>query len=122
MTQPASHLDRSIRRGVNNPRLMEAALALHDNRLSDAEPLLRAHLKGDPFDVAAIRMMAELAGRIGRYKDAENLLRRALELAPDFGAARANLATCLYRQHRPEAAIAELDHLIGDDPEKCWPR
>ena len=96
---------------------MAAALALHDNRLSEAEPLLRAHLKADPFDVAAIRMMAELAGRIGRYKDAEHLLRRALELAPDFGAARANLATCLYRQHRPAEAIAELDHLIVDDPE-----
>lgn len=115
--QRSDVLDRSIRRGVNNPRLMDAALALHDNRLSDAEPLLRAHLKDDPFDVAAIRMMAELAGRIGRYKDAENLLRRALELAPDFGAARANLATCLYRQNKPADAIAELDRVLIDDPE-----
>src|SRR6187551_2222185 len=73
------------------PRLIEAALALHDNALSVAEPLLRAHLKEDPFDVAAIRMLAELAGRIGRYKDAETLLRRALELSPEFTAARANL-------------------------------
>ena len=115
--QRSSALDQSIRRGVNNPRLMDAALALHDNRLSDAEPLLRAHLKADPFDVAAIRMMAELAGRIGRYKDAENLLRRALELAPEFGAARANLATCLYRQNKPTEAIAELDRVLIDDPE-----
>ena len=112
-----SPLSDVIERGVQNPRLVEAALALHDNRLPDAEPLLRAHLKDDPFDVAAIRMMAELAGRIGRYKDAENLLRRALELAPDFGAARANLATCLYRQNRPTEAIAELDHLAVDEPE-----
>ncbi|MBA3897394.1 MAG: sulfotransferase [Sphingomonadaceae bacterium] len=96
---------------------MEAALALHDNRLHDAEPLLKAHLKEDPFDVAAIRMLAELAGRIGRYKDAESLLRRALELAPEFGAARANLATALYRQNRPAEAIAELDLLLGDEPE-----
>ena len=64
-----------------HPRLIEAALALHDNRLHDAEPLLKHHLKVDPFDVAAIRMLAELAGRIGRYKDAESLLRRAIELA-----------------------------------------
>lgn len=114
---PSSVLNKSIQRGVNNPQLMAAALALHDNRLSEAEPLLRAHLKSDPFDVAAIRMMAELAGRIGRYKDAENLLRRALELAPDFGAARANLATCLYRQHKPAEAIAELDRVLIEDPE-----
>ncbi|MEP6786252.1 MAG: sulfotransferase [Sphingomonadales bacterium] len=96
---------------------MNAALALYDNRLSEAEPLLRAHLKDDPFDVYAIRMMAELAGRIGRYRDAENLLRRALELAPTFGAARANLATVLYRQNRPVEAIAELDLVLADEPE-----
>lgn len=102
---------------LRNPRLMEAALALYDNRLSDAEPLLRAHLKDDPFDVFAIRMMAELAGRIGRYRDAENLLRRALELAPSFGAARANLATVLYRQNRSAEAIAELDRVLAEEPE-----
>ena len=113
----SSRLSDAVQRGINNPQLMAAALALHDNRLSDAEPLLKAHLKNDPLDVAAIRMLAELAGRIGRYKDAENLLRRALELAPDFGAARANLATCLYRQNKPAEAIAELDTLIVDDPE-----
>ena len=105
----------AIAQGLRNPRLMQAALALYDDRLSDAEPLLRAHLKDDPFDVAAIRMMGELAARVGRYRDAENLLRRAVELAPEFGAARANLATILYRQNRPIEALAELDSLIDQD-------
>jgi tetratricopeptide (TPR) repeat protein len=100
-----------------HPRLLEAALALHDNRLHDAEPLLKAHLKQDPFDVAAIRMLAELAGRIGRYRDAENLLRRAVELSPAFTAARANLALVLYRLNRPTEALAELDLVLGEDPE-----
>lgn len=104
-------------RAVQNPQLIEAALALLDNRLHDAEPLLRAHLKRDPFDVAAIRMMAELAGRIGRFVDAENLLRRALELAPGFTAARSNLASLLYRQGRPTDAITELDKILEYDPE-----
>jgi tetratricopeptide (TPR) repeat protein len=103
--------------GRYHPRLVTAALALHDNRLSEAEPLLREHLKADPFDVAAIRMLAELAGRIGRYKDAETLLRRALELRPAFTAARANLAITLYRLNRPTEAIAELDQLIDSDPD-----
>jgi tetratricopeptide (TPR) repeat protein len=109
--------EHRVRQGVQNPELMRAALALHDNQLSVAEPILRAHLKADPFDVTAIRMLAELAGRIGRYKDAETLLRRALELAPDWEAARANLATCLYRQNRPGEAIDELTHLLRDDPD-----
>jgi tetratricopeptide (TPR) repeat protein len=113
----AALLTHRIARGVRDPELMRAALALHDNELSVAEPILRAHLKADPYDVTAIRMLAELAGRIGRYKDAETLLRRALELAPDWEAARANLATCLYRQNRPGDAIDELAHLLRDDPD-----
>lgn len=104
-------------RQLRNLRLIEAALALHDNRLGEAEPLLRAHLKADPFDVAAIRMLAELAGRIGRMADAETLLRRAIELSPGFVAARSNLATILYRQSRIAEALAELDALIAIDPD-----
>lgn len=106
---------RALAAALQNAQLMNAALALHDNRIADAEPLLRSYLKDDPFDVAAIRMLAEVAARIGRYRDSENLLRRALELAPRFGAARANLATVLYRQGRPADAIAELDLLREED-------
>ena len=99
------------------PELQRAALALADNRLGEAEPLLKARLKAVPTDVAAIRMLAELAGRIGRHRDAENLLRRALELAPAFHAARSNLATVLHRQNRTPEALAELDTLMAAEPE-----
>jgi tetratricopeptide (TPR) repeat protein len=108
---------KSINAALRNPQLMEAALALYENRLHDAEPILKAHLKQNPFDVAAIRMLAELAGRIGRFPDAENLLRRAVELAPTFVPARSNLALVLYRQGRAEEAIGELDLLLDNDPE-----
>jgi tetratricopeptide (TPR) repeat protein len=107
----------AIAASAHDPVLVEAATALLDNQLAIAERLLRPRLKASPFDVAAIRMMAELAGRLGRYGDAETLLRRALELAPAFAAARSNLAMVLYRQHRPIDAIAELDALLGDDPD-----
>ncbi len=106
-------------RQMRDPRLLEAALALHDNRLNEAEPLLRMHLKQNPFDVAAIRMLAELAGRIGRLSDAEVLLRRAVELAPNFLTARSNLATVLYRQTKTSEALAELDALLAIDPENA---
>jgi tetratricopeptide (TPR) repeat protein len=119
MTQPQNPEPKlpDFSRALQDPRLMEAALALHDNRLHEAEPLLKAHLKSDPFDVAAIRMLAELAGRIGRYPDAENLLRRALELSPGFTAARSNLATLLYRQGKSADAIAELNQLAAQEPD-----
>jgi len=101
----------AITASVRDPVLMRAAAALVDNELAVAEHLLRPRLKAKPTDVAAIRMMAELAARLGRFVDAENLLRRALELAPAFAAARANLATVLYKQNRPAEAIAQLDLL-----------
>ena len=115
MATPVPQPDFS--RQMRNPVLLEAAVALNENRLHDAEPLLRQHLKADPFDVAAIRMMAELAGRIGRLKDAEALLRRAVELAPNFIPARSNLAIVLYRQNRADEAISELEALSTLDPD-----
>ena len=100
-----------------DPRLVRAALAMNDNVLHVAEPLLRALLKENPFDVRAIRLFAELAGRIGRYTDAENLLRRAIELAPDFTPARANLALVLYRTNRASEALEELARVTVEDPD-----
>jgi tetratricopeptide (TPR) repeat protein len=107
----------AIEASVHDPELREAALALAGNALHVAEPILRARLKAAPDDVAAIRMLAELAGRIGRNRDAEALLRRALELAPAFHAARSNLAIILYRQNRTEEALAELARLGAVDPD-----
>jgi tetratricopeptide (TPR) repeat protein len=112
------HIDRAMR----NPQLIEAALAINEDRLHDAEPILRAHLKADPLDVAAIRLMAQLAARIGRYKDSEALLRRALELAPNFIVARSNLAGILYRQNRFEEAVAMLNAVLAEDEDNIASR
>ncbi len=108
----------AIDAAVHDGALREAALALLENRLERAEPVLKGRLRENPFDVAAIRMLAELAGRLGRNGDAEALLRRALELAPGFVAARANLATVLHRQNKTAEALVELDRLSGEDPGK----
>jgi len=110
---------QSIDAALRNPALIDAALALAEDRLHDAEPLLRSRLREAPTDVVAIRMMAELAARIGRLKDSEALLMRALELAPAFAAARSNLATILYKQNRFPEALEQLDVVLaegGDNP------
>lgn len=101
-----------------HPRLIEAAVALNENRLDVAERLLKPHLKEDPFDVRAMRMLAELAARIGRMRDAEQLLRRAVELAPAWAAARANLALVLGRTGRPDEALGLLDEVFALEPEE----
>jgi tetratricopeptide (TPR) repeat protein len=100
-----------------DPRLIEAAAALQENRLDIAERILKPHLKENPFDVRAIRMLAELAARIGRLKDSEALLRRAIEIAPNFMPARTNLAMVLGRLGRPAEALELMDELFRAEPD-----
>ena len=90
---------------------------MNENRLDVAERILKPYLKEDPFDARAVRMLAELAGRIGRWKDAENLLRRAVELAPGWTAAKANLALVLGRMGRPAEALGLLEDVFQQEPE-----
>jgi tetratricopeptide (TPR) repeat protein len=103
--------------GRYHPRLVEAAIALNENRLDIAERILKPYLKDDPFDAYAVRMLAELAARIGRTRDAENLLRRAIELAPGWAAAKANLALLLGRTGRPAEALELLEDVFAQEPD-----
>lgn len=105
----------AVAAGSRDRELLEAGAALAEGRLAVAERLLRPRLKRRPTDVAAMRMLAELAGRLGRYADAETLLRRALDLAPSFREARFNLATILHRRARSTDALAEIDRLLALD-------
>jgi predicted Zn-dependent protease len=106
---------KQIKTSVNNPVLMEAAAALVENRLAIAERSLKEFLKRFPTDVAAIRMLAEVAARIGRFADAERLLRRCLELAPSFHPARNNYSMALFRQGKAAEALVEIDKLLALD-------
>ncbi len=90
---------------------------MNANRLDIAERLLKARLRANADDPRALRMLAEVAGRIGRLHDSEALLRHALEVAPDFQAARANLALVLGRLGRPQEALPLLEELLSVDPD-----
>ena len=107
---------QQIKASTRDPRLLAPAVALQENQIAVAEALLRDHLKQHPTDVAALRMLAEVAGRLGRYTDAEALLTRCLELAPSFTAARHNLAIVLTRQNRATDALAVARHLLDGEP------
>jgi tetratricopeptide (TPR) repeat protein len=107
---------RHIKAATKDPRLLAPAAALVDNRIPEAEALLRQHLKDHPTDVAALRMLAEVAARLRRYADAQALLERCLELAPSFDAARHNYATVLNRQGKPAAALPHVEQLLAKEP------
>jgi predicted Zn-dependent protease len=107
---------RYIKEAAHDPRLREAAAALGQNNLPLADSRLRAHLDGHPTDVTALRMLAEVAGRLRRYPDAEELLERCLRLAPSFDAARHNYAVVLHRQMKPAAALPQVELLLAKEP------
>ncbi len=105
-----------IRFSNRDPGLLAAASALAENRIPEAETLLRAHLKKAPTDVAAIRMLAEVAARLARDDDAVSLLARCMELAPSFHAARQNYALVLNRAERPAEALEQIEILLAREP------
>ena len=102
-------------RAAGHPELIEAASHILTGAFGKAEPLCRIVLKRDPLDVNAMRLLAEIGMEVGRLEDAEALLERALELAPDFRLARGSYANVLGRRGKFEAALAELDTLLAED-------
>ncbi|MFM7783745.1 MAG: tetratricopeptide repeat protein, partial [Planctomycetota bacterium] len=107
---------RHVKASTRDPRLLEAASALLRQDMPRAESLLKAQLREAPTDVAAIRMLAEVAVRLGRTADAERLLARCLALAPGFTAARYNYAVLLHRQNESGRALPEVERLVQDEP------
>jgi tetratricopeptide (TPR) repeat protein len=61
-------------------------------------------------------MLGELAWRIGRLDDAVALLRRSLDLAPAFNAARELLARILGAMNQLRAALDEAELLASREP------
>ena len=106
-----------IKAATKDPRLMDAAAALVENNLPVAEVRLRTHLQSHPKDVAALRMLAEIAARLRRYADAQELL----ETLPASSrrtsiAARINYAVVLNRLGKPAEALPQIERLLAKDP------
>lgn len=105
-----------LRHSARDPRLLQAADALAQNRLEEADERLSAWLEQRPTDVAAMRMQAELRVRLGRLDEAIALLERCVALAPGFREARYHFALVLHRDQQAERALAELDRLLAEEP------
>ncbi|MEJ0022813.1 MAG: sulfotransferase, partial [Alphaproteobacteria bacterium] len=111
----AAHM-QALAASVRDPSLAAAASALTSKDLPRAERLLKEHLSRWPTDIGAMRMLAELAARIGRNAEADALLQRALHLAPGFDAARFARALVLSRQNKLAEALEENDRLLEGAP------
>jgi tetratricopeptide (TPR) repeat protein len=108
--------DRHLQASTRHPELVEAANLLRLNKTGKAERAIREVLKKDPIDVVAIRMLAEVGMKIGQFEEAQSLLERCLELAPDFHHARYAYAGLLMRRNFLEQSNLEVDRLLTSEP------
>lgn len=100
---------------IGNSRLREIAAALQQNDASSADADLQAYLQRHPDDADALRLLAQIQIRDGRFEDAALTLSRCLEQAPDLAAARFEYASVLLRLDRFEAVLEELGRLLEAD-------
>jgi len=86
-------------------KLAEAGEHLREERFDECENLCKALLQNNPENVNAMRLLARIAGHFEHWKHAEKLLRRALEISPEFHDARIDLSRVLKNLDRIEEAI-----------------
>jgi cytochrome c-type biogenesis protein CcmH/NrfG len=79
-------------------------------------PMLRAHLRTEPTDVAALRLLAQIGSRKKLFAQAEGLLARALELAPHHIPLRFEYAHILFSQVKNTAALPVIEALVEEEP------
>lgn len=116
IAQDLDAAQQHVAAAVGKLELLKAAGALDAGDFGLAEQLGRSILKRDPRNVAAMRLLAEVAMAYGRFDDAEDLLDYALELAPAFQHARHSYANLLFRTMRYDEAIVEVDSLLRAEP------
>ncbi|HEY4112446.1 MAG TPA: sulfotransferase [Rhizomicrobium sp.] len=102
-------------RPIQNPQLREAAAAQRHGLLPQSVEILSDFLAKHPEDPDALFLLAQSHMLQQQFAEAEPLLLKVLALAPDFDAARFNLAKSLLNRNRPHDALAQLDVLLARD-------
>ena len=101
---------------ARHPRLRAATDLIADKRFGAANKLLRDFLRDNPRDVTALYLAGRAAMALDRHEEAQDLLAKCVEIAPDYKAARYAWVTELIKVNRPQAAIAEADALLKRQP------
>ena len=105
-----------LRMGQDNQDMIRAVNLEKEEKLVEAERIYRDILRRHPDNVSAMRLWARLGTRQQRYQDAEVLLKQAVEVAPDFNQAWADLVTVQYEQQKHDEAAESARRLIRLDP------
>ena len=98
------------------PELVRAGSLFSDGDLSAAENILRAYLLQSGDDVEALRLLARIEHQREVLDDAELLLEAALQLAPNYLAARLDYVRVLIDRQKYPRAREEIDTLLRLEP------
>lgn len=97
------------------PGPIAALKAWGEGRWEDAEVLIRDHLKRDPEDASAAKMLADIAVRFGAIREAEIFYKRSLIFSPGYHDARLTLAMLFSRTGRTSEALAATEEVLDRD-------
>ena len=84
-----------------------------------AEKICREMLRRDPGNVEALRLLAAIASSKHYYGDAETLLQSAVDRAPDFVRARADLVTVQLERDNIDDALENAKRLVRFDEKQA---
>ena len=101
-------------------RLAKAAELHRAGKLEEAEGLYREILQHDPKHVEALRLLAQVAMQSEHYGQAEQLLKRAVEAAPDYLAAWIDLSRAQLERLDLEAARASIERAAAMNPASAF--
>ncbi|MCH8250058.1 MAG: sulfotransferase [Proteobacteria bacterium] len=114
----AEAMNQYLLTSSEEPDLIRAVNLFKAGKIPQAERLCRRFLYENPTNVTAINLLADIAIELGVLDDAENLLERCLELAPDFHMARLNYTHVLSKREKLQQALAQVDHMLEVEPRK----
>jgi tetratricopeptide (TPR) repeat protein len=98
------------------PEVVRAGSLFSDGDLSAAENILRAYLRTSSNDVEALRLLARIQHQRDVLDEAESLLEAALEVKPNYVAARLDYVRVLIDRQKYLRAREETDTLLRLEP------
>ncbi|WP_018075300.1 tetratricopeptide repeat-containing sulfotransferase family protein [Novosphingobium nitrogenifigens] len=108
---------KAVEAATRDPVLVKAAIAMHQQNFQTVEAMLEERIRMLPRDAAALRLYGEVAWRQGQLDQAIARLKRTLEVAPGFGAARELLVRIMQMGPDVADALVHASILLEDEPD-----
>lgn len=98
------------------PPLIAVTDLISQGKLVKAEKLCKAFMVKNPRHIEGMRLLADIAVRLGVLEDAEFLLETAVEFSPTTAKPRIDYIQVLRKQQKYEAALSHAKVLVEQEP------